>query len=81
MRSFVRIIVSKNIDRILKEKYESQYNNVIFTNNDSFYDRFIILDKKVLYTCGVSFKDIGKNCFGINEINETEYLNIILKSL
>ena len=35
------IIVSKNIDEILKKKYESQYKNINFINNDSFHDRFI----------------------------------------
>ena len=40
------IIVSKNIDETLKKKYESQYKNVSFIKNDSFYDRFIIIDRK-----------------------------------
>ena len=48
------IIVSKNIDEMLKEKYESQYNNITFINNNSFHDRFIILDKNKLYSCGAS---------------------------
>ena len=75
------IIVSKNIDKVLKNKYESQYNNVTFTNNDSFHDRFIIIDRKVLYTCGSSFKDIGKKCFSIHEINDNNYLYKILESI
>ena len=45
-------IVSKNIDETLKSKYESQYRNVAFISNESFHDRFIIIDKKKLYTCG-----------------------------
>ena len=40
------IIVSKNINDTLKEKYESQYSNITFINDDSFHDRFIILDRK-----------------------------------
>lgn len=36
------IIVSKNIDRVLKEKYIKQYKNVEFIDNSSFHDRFII---------------------------------------
>ena len=75
------IIVSKNIDEILKKKYESQYSNITFINNDSFHDRFIILDRNKLYSCGASFKDLGKNCFAINEFNNKEYLNILLKIL
>ena len=75
------IIVSKNIDEVLKEKYKSQYNNVSFINNNSFHDRFIILDKNKLYSSGASFKDLGKKCFAINEFKEKKYLNEILKML
>jgi len=75
------IIVSKNIDEMLKEKYESQYNNITFINNNSFHDRFIILDRKILYSCGASFKDLGKKCFAINEFNDKEYLDRLLNIL
>lgn len=72
------IIVSKNIDMILRDKYESQYDNITFIYNTSFHDRFIILDKNKLYACGASFKDLGKKCFAITEFNDKEYLNKIL---
>ena len=75
------IIVSKNINETLKERYESQYNNIRFINNNSFHDRFIILDKNKLYSCGASFKDLGKKCFAINEFKERFYLKEILKIL
>ena len=75
------IVVSKNIDGILKNKYESQYTNIIFINNDSFHDRFIILDRAKLYSCGASFKDMGKKCFAINEFNDKEYLTKLLNIL
>jgi len=73
------IIVSKNIDETLKKKYESQYDNVTFTYNNSFHDRFIIIDRKKLYSCGSSLKDIGKKCFAINEFTDKEYLNKLLE--
>ena len=57
------IILSKNIDEILKKKYESQYSNVTFLNNDKFHDRFVLIDRCKLYSCGASFKDLGKKCF------------------
>ena len=73
------IIVSKNINKILKNKYEKQYKNVEFINNESFHDRFIIIDRKILYSCGASFKDLGKKCFAINEFNNKEYLDKLLE--
>ena len=75
------VLVSKNIDETLKRKYESQYNNINFISNSSFHDRFIILDKNKLYSCGASFKDLGKKCFAINEFKEKIYLREILKIL
>ena len=75
------IIVSKNIDETLKKKYESQYNNITFINNNSFHDRFIILDKNKLYSCGASFKDLGKKCFAICKFNDKEYLVRLLRKL
>ena len=75
------IIVSKNVDSVLKEKYTKQYKNVEFIDNNSFYDRFIILDRSKLYTCGASFKDLGKKCFAISEFNDINYLEQIINTL
>lgn len=75
------IIVSKNVNEKLKEQYEKQYHNVTFINNDSFHDRFIILDRYVLYLCGSSFKDLGKKCFGIHEFNDRKYLQKMLEMI
>ena len=71
-------IVSKNINDKLKKKYLSQYNNVSFIDNSLFHDRFIIIDRKKLYSCGASFKDLGKKCFAIHQFNDLEYLDRIL---
>ena len=62
------IIISSHIDETLKKKYLKQYNNVLFIKNDSYHDRFIILDRKMIFHSGASFKDLGKKCFAINEI-------------
>lgn len=75
------IIVSKNIDEMLREKFEKQYNNITFINNNSFHDRFIILDRCKLYSCGASFKDLGKKCFAINEFDTEKYLDMLLDAL
>ena len=74
-------VVTKNIDEISYKKYKEQYKNIEIINNDKFHDRFIIIDKKILYHSGASFKDIGKKCFGINKIEDKIILNDILKKL
>ena len=62
------IIISSNINDTLKKKYLKQYNNIKFINNESYHDRFIIIDRKRVFHCGASFKDLSKKCFAINEI-------------
>lgn len=64
------IIVSKNIDEKLIQKYNEQYSNIEVIFDNSFHDRFIIIDRKVLYHSGASFKDLGKKCFGIHTIDD-----------
>lgn len=63
------------------EKYKEQYNNVTLVVNNSFHDRFIILDNKVLYHSGASFKDLGNKCFAITKIESRELLDSLLDKL
>ena len=77
------IVISSNINDTLKNKYLKQYSNVTFVNNDSYHDRFIIIDRKRVFHSGASFKDLGKKCFAINELDDKdlfiELLNKIIK--
>ncbi|MBR3117219.1 MAG: ORF6N domain-containing protein [Bacilli bacterium] len=75
------IIISKNLDESLIKKYESQYSNVTFLNNDSFHDRFLIIDRKDVYNIGSSIKDIGKKTTCINKIEDEKELNKILERI
>ena len=75
------IIVSSNIDKISKEKYEKQYNNVKFIINSTYHDRFILIDRKRLFHSGASFKDLGKKCFDIHEIDDIQSINDFIGKL
>ena len=74
-------IYTENIDNISKEKYEKQYSNIEIINTNIFHDRFIIIDNKVLYHSGASFKDLGKKCFAITKIVEDNILEELLNKL
>ena len=63
------------------EKYKEQYNNVKLIINNDFHDRFIIIDRKILYHCGASFKDLGKKCFEITKIEDKDILNNLIIKL
>lgn len=75
------IIYSSNMNETLIKKYTNQYSNVEFFHNDKFHDRFIIIDKKIIYHCGSSFKDLGKKCFAINKMEDNTILNDLLNKI
>ena len=62
-------------------KYKEQYKNIELIINNKIHDRFIIIDKKILYHCGASLKDLGKKCFAITKIENEEWLNKMLSNL
>ena len=63
------------------KKYNRQYHNLKVIYSDKFHDRFVIIDKKVLYHSGASFKDLGNKCFAITKIKDKEYLETIIKNI
>ena len=71
-------VYTQNIDDIAKEKYELQYNNLTIITTDIFHDRFIMIDKKILYHCGASFKDLGKKCFCISVIEDKRIIKDLI---
>ena len=75
------IILSKNIGNELKMKYELQYTNSVFIENNPFHDRYIILDRKEVYVSGMSLKDLGKKYTYINKVNEEIFIRELLKRL
>ena len=75
------IIYSKNVKGFDLKKYNEQYHNIKFIITNKFHDYFIIIDKKILYHSGASFKDLGKKCFAINKIDNEEILNSLLNKI
>ena len=74
-------IYTENIDNISKEKYKKQYSNIEIINTNIFHDRFIIIDNRVLYHSGASFKDLGKKCFAITKMEDDNILKELLNKL
>ncbi len=81
----VNVIIITKKDNLLKEldidKYNKQYNNLKVIYNNSFHDRYFIIDKSIFYHCGSSINRIGYKTFSINLINDDEVNNSILKLL
>lgn len=62
-------------------KYKEQYKNISLKVDNKFHDRFIIIDERILYHSGASFKDLGKKCFAINKITNDKWLEDLLKNI
>ena len=74
-------IITNKYNNIDYEKYQKQYKNLKIVINDKFHDRFIILDKKILYHSGASFKDLGNKCFALNKIEDKNILKELLENM
>lgn len=59
-------------------KFNSQYPNLIVKIDNSFHDRFIIIDRKEVYHVGASIKDAGKKSFGITKLDVEDLTKSLL---
>lgn len=75
------IVISNNMNNELIKKYESLYDNTQFVTDNPFHDRYIILDRKEVYASGMSLKDVGKKYSYINKIEESIFINELIKRI
>ncbi len=54
------------------EKYYKQYNNLKVIYDNTFHDRYFIIDDKEVYHCGTSINRIGYKTFSITLMNDKE---------
>lgn len=63
------------------DKYNYEYSNLIIKYNDSFHDRFIIIDKNIMYHLGTSLNNAGTKVFAINKIEDVMIMNLVLNKI
>lgn len=56
--------------------FNAQYPKLTVCYNETFHDRFLIVDDKELYLIGASLKDLGKKCFGFTKMDAGEITRI-----
>lgn len=59
------------------DKYNGQYGNLNIIYDDSFHDRYFILDNEIIYHCGTSINYAGRKTFSINKLEDV----VVKKSL
>lgn len=62
------------------QKFNEQYPAVTLKYTENIHDRFLIVDNKILYHVGASFKDLAKKCFGF-ETMDSSWIPEILRNL
>ena len=52
--------------------FNAQYPKLAVRYNETFHDRFLIIDDKELYLIGASLKDLGRKCFALTKLDAGE---------
>ena len=71
---------NSTIDQIDLKKFNQEYPTLKILKTNQFHDRFIVIDDQEMYHLGASIKDLGKKCFGINQIEDTKLIQKIVNS-
>ena len=79
----VIIITRKNnlLTRQDIERYNKQYNNLKVVYDNTFHDRYFIIDNEIIYHCGSSLNRIGYKTFSINVINDKEVCVLLINKV
>ena len=77
-------IITKSNNLLTKQdisKYNKQYHNLKIIYNNTFHDRYFILDNKIVYHCGTSINRIGYKTFSITLISDNDICNAIINKI
>lgn len=75
------LITKKNglLKKIDIDKYNKQYNNLKIVYDNTFHDRYIILDKNKVYHLGASINHAGSKTFSINILDDNFVIDELMK--
>ncbi len=78
------ILITKTNNLISNQdilKYNKQYHNLTVKFDDTFHDRYFIIDNKKVYHCGASINRIGYKTFSITLIGDQEIGKLLINSI
>ena len=78
------VIITKPNNLLTKQditKYNRQYHNLKVIYNNTFHDRYFIIDNIQVYHCGASINRIGYKTFSINLISDEEVCNSLISKV
>ena len=74
-------IITKSNNLLTKQdvsKYNKQYSNLKVVYDNTFHDRYFILDNSIIYHCGSSINRIGYRTFSINLVSDNEICKLLI---
>ena len=74
-------IITKSNNLLTKQdicKYNKQYGNLRVVYDNTFHDRYFILDNSTIYHCGSSINRIGYRTFSINLVSDNEICKLLI---
>ncbi len=78
----VEVVIITIEDKLLTKqdisKYNKQYHNLNVIYDNTFHDRYFILDNKEVYHCGTSINRIGYKTFSITLMSDIELCNLLI---
>ena len=77
-------IITKQNNLLTKqdiERYNKQYHNLTVKYDNTFHDRYFILDKSVVYHCGASINRIGYKTFSITLIGDKTVIKALFNQI
>ncbi|MBQ9181177.1 MAG: ORF6N domain-containing protein, partial [Bacilli bacterium] len=81
-RLYINVTIITKKDNLLTEqdilKYNKQYNNLKVIYDNSFHDRYFIIDKRIVYHCGASINRIGYKTFSITQVSDEEVCKVLV---
>jgi hypothetical protein len=63
------------------DAYNKQYGRLFLFINESFHDRYLIIDNKTMFELGASIKDIGNKVSNIVKCEDKTKINEIVSLL
>lgn len=79
----VKIITGKKskLSKLDIEKYNKDYDNLSIYYDDTFHDRYFVIDRSIVYHSGNSINHIGFRKSSIDAMNDKNVIRTVIKDI
>ena len=81
----INVVIITKFDNLLFkqdiDKYNKQYHNLKVIYDNTFHDRYFIIDKNIVYHCGASINRIGYKTFSITLVGDDSIKSLLINRI